>query len=191
MVEYYATILTAFNERKCRFMNMNKIVVIGCGGAGKSSFSLKLQEILNISVYHLDALNWKPGWIPTPKEEWDDIIKNLIDKQEWIIDGNYGRTLDIRLENADTIIFFNMPTYLCIYRILKRRLMYHGKSRPDMNEGCPEQLDWNFIKWVWNYNKDKKPKILKKLKRYKSKKNVIIFNNKSEVDKFISDLKKQ
>ena len=83
----------------------------------------------------------------------------------------------------------NMPTYLCIYRILKRRLMYHGKSRPDMNEGCPEQLDWNFIKWVWSYNKDKKPKILKKLKIYSNQKNVIIFNNSSEVDNFISDLK--
>ena len=172
-------------------MNMSKIAVIGCGGAGKSTFSRKLQEILDISVYHLDALNWKPGWVPTPKDEWDGIIKNLTDKQEWIIDGNYGRTLGIRLESADTIIFFNMPTYLCIYRILKRRLMYHDKSRPDMNEGCPERLDWDFIKWVWSYNKDKKPEILKKLKMYSHLKNVIIFNNSSEVDKFISELRKQ
>ncbi|HEY5588821.1 MAG TPA: AAA family ATPase, partial [Candidatus Paceibacterota bacterium] len=133
-------------------MNMNKIAVIGCGGAGKSTFSRKLQEILDISVYHLDKLNWKPGWVPTPKDEWDDLMKSLVAKQKWIIDGNYGRTLDIRLENADTIIFLNMPTYLCIYRVIKRRLMYHGKSRPDMNKGCLEQLNWEFIKWVWNYN---------------------------------------
>lgn len=171
-------------------MDMNKVAVIGCGGAGKSTFSRKLAEILNISVHHLDALNWKPGWVPTPKDEWDNLMRNLVAKQEWIIDGNYGRTLDIRLENADTIIFFNMPTYLCIYRIIKRRLMYHGKSRPDMNEGCPEQLDWNFIKFVWNFNKNKKPEILKKLERYTNEKNIIIFNSSSEVDNFICNLKK-
>ncbi len=170
-------------------MNMNKIAVIGCGGAGKSTFSRKLEEILDISVYHLDVLYWKPGWVETPQNQWDDIIRNLVVKQQWIIDGNYGRTLDIRLENADTIIFLNMPTYLCLYRILKRRFMYHGKSRPDMNEGCPEQLNWDFIRWVWNYNKNERPEILKKLKRYSSQNNVIIFNNSSEIDKFICDLK--
>jgi adenylate kinase family enzyme len=123
---------------------MKKVAVIGCGGAGKSTFSRILSEVLNIPVYHLDKLNWKPGWIPTPKDEWDNLMKNLVSEEEWIIDGNYGRTLDTRLNNADTIVFLNMPMYLCIFRIVKRRFMYHGKSRPDMDEGCPEKLDINF-----------------------------------------------
>lgn len=168
---------------------MNKVAVIGCGGAGKSTFSRVLSKVLNIQVYHLDKLNWKPGWVPTPKDEWDDIIQNLVDKEKWIIDGNYGRTLDIRLNSTDTIVFLNMPTYLCIYRIVKRRFMYHGKSRPDMDEGCPEKLDINYVKWVWGYNRNQKPRILHKLKTLSSKKNVIILSNSSEVDKFISDLK--
>lgn len=168
---------------------MNKIAVIGCGGSGKSTFSRKLSEILNIPVYHLDRLNWKPGWVPTPKNEWNDLIGNLVSKKEWIIDGNYGSTLDIRFKNADTIIFLNMPTYLCIYRIVKRRFMYHGKSRPDMNEGCSERLNLNFIKWVWGYNKHQKPKILNKLKELSTEKQITIFNNSSEVAKFIYDLK--
>ena len=169
---------------------MKKVAVIGCGGAGKSTFSRILSEELNIPVYHLDRLNWKPGWVSTPKDEWDDVIDNLVSKEHWIIDGNYSRTLDIRLKNADTIIFLNMPMYLCIYRIVKRRFMYHGKSRPDMDEGCKEKLDMNFVKWVWGYNKNQKPRILDKLKKLSKEKNVIIFNNTSEVDKFIYDLKK-
>ena len=149
---------------------MKKIAVIGCGGSGKSTFSRKLSEILNIPICHLDKLYWKTGWIPTPNDEWNDLIKNLVSKEKWVIDGDYGRTLDIRLENADTIIFLNMPMYLCIYRIIKRRLMYNGISRPDMNEGCPEKLDINFVKWVWGYNKNKKPEILSKLNKFSNQK---------------------
>jgi len=170
---------------------MKKIAVIGCGGAGKSTFSRILSEILNIPVYHLDKLNWKPGWVPTPKVEWNYLMKNLVSKEEWIIDGNYGSTLDIRLKNADTIIFLNMPMYLCIYRIVKRRFIYHGKSRPDMGEGCPEKLDINFVKWVWGYNKNKKQGILEKLNKLSIEKNVIILNSSSEMDKFIYDLRRQ
>lgn len=168
---------------------MKKVAVIGCGGAGKSTFSRKIAEILNIPVYHLDKLYWRPGWVPTPNDEWDYLIKNLVSKEKWIIDGNYGRTLDTRLENADTVIFFNINRYLCIYRIIKRRLMYNGITRPDMNEGCPEKLDLDFIKWVWGFNKNKKPEILSKLNKFSTQKNIIIFNNSCEADSFINDIK--
>lgn len=168
---------------------MKKIAVIGCGGAGKSTFSCKLSEVLHIPVYHLDKLNWKPGWVPTPKEEFDATMKTLVSQKEWIIDGNYGRTLDLRLKSADTIVFLNMPRYQCVYRIVKRRWMYHGKPRPDVSEGCPEQLDLDFVRWVWGYDKNQKPRIIETLKRLSNEKKVIILNHSSEVDKFLCDLK--
>lgn len=168
---------------------MKRIAVIGCGGAGKSTFSQKLANILNIPVYHLDKLYWKPGWVESSKEEWDELIKKLVFKQEWIIDGNYSRTIDVRLKNADTIIFLNMPTYLCIYRIIKRRLMYRGKSRPDMNEGCKEKLHLDFVKWVYGYNRNIGPSILDKLRKYSNEKNIIILNKPAEVQSFIYKLK--
>ncbi|MEN8076607.1 DNA topology modulation protein [Clostridioides difficile] len=163
---------------------MKKIIVIGCGGAGKSTFSRKISKKLNIPVYHLDKIFWNKGWIETQREKFDNDVKEILTKDKWIIDGNYLRTLDMRAEKADTIIFINMPTYLCLYRIIKRRLMYIGKSRPDMAEGCPEGIDFDFFKWVLTYNKKIRPNILTKLKSYKDKK-IIIFNNRKDIKDFI------
>lgn len=163
---------------------MKRVIVIGCGGAGKSTFSRNLSDKLDIPVYHLDKLFWNRGWISTPQDEFDNKIQELANRDKWIIDGNYIRTFDMRAERADTIIFINMPTYVCFYRVIKRRVMYKDKSRPDMAEGCPEGIDFEFFKWVLTYNKKIRPGILEKLKKYKDK-NVIIFNSKKEVKDFI------
>ena len=163
---------------------MDKIIVIGCGGAGKSTFSRKLSNKLDIPVYHLDKLFWNKGWIETPQKEFNKKIKVVISKDKWIIDGNYIKTIDIRAKDADTIIFINMPTYICLYRIFKRRFMYRGKSRPDMADGCPEGIDIEFFKWVLSYNKKIRPEILKKLSLYKEK-NIVVLNGRKEVKKFL------
>lgn len=163
---------------------MDRIIVIGCGGAGKSTFSRELSNKLYIPVYHLDKLFWNKGWIETPKAEFNKKIEEVINKDKWIIDGNYIRTIDIRAKKADTIIFINMPTYICLYRIFKRRFIYRGKSRPDMAEGCPEGIDIEFFKWVLSYNKKIRPEILKKLSLYKEK-NIVVLNGRKEVKKFL------
>lgn len=163
---------------------MDKIIVIGCGGAGKSTFSRKLSNKLDIPVYHLDKLFWNKGWIETLQKEFNKKIKEVISKDKWIIDGNYIKTIDIRAKDADTIIFINMPTYICLYRIFKRRFMYRGKSRPDMADGCPEGIDIEFFKWVLSYNKKIRPEILKKLSLYKEK-NIVVLNGRKEVKKFL------
>ncbi len=168
---------------------MNKIAVIGSGGAGKSTLSRKLGEKLNIPVYHLDTLYWKPGWVETAREQWKEVVDNLVNRDSWIIDGNFSSTMDIRLKNADTIIFLSMPTYLCLYSIFKRRLMYSGRTRPDMNEGCKEKLDLEFVKWVWNYNKKVRPEIIEKLNECSKEKNIIILKNRAQVKKFAQSTK--
>lgn len=85
---------------------MRRIAVIGCGGAGKTTLSRELGEILKLPVYHLDSFFWNPGWVPTPPEEWRRIQEELVSRDEWIMDGDYGGTLDIRFGRADTIIFW-------------------------------------------------------------------------------------
>ena len=127
---------------------MNKIMIIGSGGAGKSTLARKLGEKLNIEVFHLDSLLWRPNWEMVSREEQREIQNDLIKKEQWIIDGNYGGTMDVRLEAADTIIFMDFPRVICLYRAVKRYFQYRGKSRPDMVEGNDERLDWNFLKWI-------------------------------------------
>ncbi len=167
---------------------MNKIAVIGSGGSGKSTFSRKLGNILNLPVYHLDTVYWNPGWIEKAKDKLESVVRELADNDQWIIDGNYRSTMDIRLNSADTIIFLNMSTLLCTYRIIKRRFIFKGKKRPDMTEGCEEKLDLEFVKWVLKFNKNERPKILEKLKNYEDKK-IIVLNNLREVDELLKNLK--
>lgn len=164
---------------------MKRIMIIGSGGAGKSTLARQLGEALQLPVHHLDAYYWKPGWTPTPNEEWDLFQENLVQEERWIIDGNYGRTLDIRMKRADVIILLDFSRWITVYRVIKRRIMYHGKTRPDLNEECPESLDFEFIKWVWNFRKTRIPGIIGKLRKYSDKK-IIVLKSPKEV-RFLLD----
>ena len=148
---------------------MRKIVVIGSGGAGKSVLSRTLGEITQIPVYHLDALYWKPGWEPTRDEEWENLQGDLVQRDEWIIDGMYSKSLNIRLTACDTIIFFDFPSWRTTYRVIKRGIRYHGKTRPDLTEGCPEKLTWEFLKFVWTFRRNKRPSVIEKIRRFQDK----------------------
>ncbi|MCR8846494.1 DNA topology modulation protein [Paenibacillus sp. SC116] len=167
-----------------------KIMIIGSAGSGKSTFATKLSAITKLPVYHLDAYYWRPSWVATPNEEWDLFMNNLVEEESWIIDGNYSRTLDIRIKEADVILFFDLPPILNTYRVIKRRIQYDGKTRPDMNEGCDEKLDWAFIKWVWNFRRNSKPVIEQKLAEYGREKKIIIFRKLSDSAKVLKEIEK-
>ncbi len=166
-----------------------KIMTIGSVGSGKSTFSRELGEVLHLPVYHLDVYFWKAGWVQTPHEEWTDFNKHLVMKDEWIIDGYYGRTLEIRMQAADVIIFFDLSPWITTYRVLKRRIQYHGKTRPDLNEGCPESLDWQFVKYGWNFRRDKRPSIIEKLKNHSENTKIIIIKNPKEAKLILRSLR--
>jgi adenylate kinase family enzyme len=118
---------------------MKKVLVIGSGGAGKSTLARDLGTLLNIAVIHLDALYWHPEWIETPRAEWRKLIEESLRRDAWIIDGNYSNTFDYRLEACDTVIFLDIAGPICLWRVLKRAILYRGKTRPDMAEGCHER----------------------------------------------------
>lgn len=164
---------------------MKRIMLIGSGGAGKSTLARRLGENLHIEVIHLDTLMWRPGWQFVEKVEQIQIQRKLVQKDEWIIDGNYSSTFDIRLDRADTIIFLNYSRYLCLYRALKRMVHYRNKTRPDMVDGNDERLDVNFLKWIWNYPNKIKPKVMDKLSQLPKEKEVIILNNPKEAENFV------
>lgn len=160
-------------------------MIIGCGGSGKTTFSRSLHEITGIPLVHLDSLYWKPNWVETDKAEWEKIVASAIDEERWIMDGNYGGTMHIRFEKADTIIFFDRSRYLCLYRAIKRMIVNYGKTRPDMGEGCNERFDWVFLKYIYGYNDTRRPKILGHLEALKATKNIIILNSEQAVKDYL------
>jgi len=164
---------------------MRRVVVVGSGGSGKSTFSTELGRITGLPVIHLDREYWQAGWKETPKDEWNARVAELLAGECWIMDGNFGGTRAMRMQAADTIIFLDLPRRVCLYRILKRTLKYYGKSRPDMTEGCNERLDLEFIGWVWNYKHRSRKRLLAELESVGDKR-VIILKNQRQVGEFLS-----
>lgn len=168
---------------------MQRVLIIGSGGAGKSTFAKRLHEITGLKLIHLDKLFWKPNWTETPKDEWRKINKKILKENEWIIDGNFGSTMEMRIEACDTVIWLDLPPAVCVYRAIKRVFNPYNKNRPDMGEGCREKLDWDFLWWVWTFKRSKSGKKLRALiEKFKDTKNIIRLRSKKEVEDFLRKL---
>lgn len=163
---------------------MKKVVVIGSGGSGKSTFAHELGERTGIEVIHLDREYWRPNWEKTPVDEWEPKVAAMLERDSWIMDGNFGGTREMRLRAADTIIFLDLPRRVCLWRILKRTLKYYGRSRPDMTEGCNERFDLEFVLWVWNYPKATRNRVLTALDEFPDKTLVRLRSN-SEIIEYL------
>ncbi len=137
-----------------------RVLLIGSGGSGKSTLARKLGETTGLPVVHLDQLYWKPGWQHLTKEEFDAVLASELIKPAWIMDGNFDRTIPLRLTYCDAVIFLDLPRLVCLISVIKRVLFSLGRTRPDMGEGCPERFDLSFLKWVWNFSKEKQQKYL-------------------------------
>ena len=167
---------------------MQRVLVIGCGGAGKSTLSKQIGRCTGLPVIHLDAHYWNEGWRETPQESWQETIRALVTGDAWVMDGNYGSTMERRIAAADTIIFLDLPRWLCFWRILGRRIRYHGRTRPDMGPGCDERVEWEFLRWVWNYRKHRRPAILQRLAELDGHKEVMILKSRADVERFLQQL---
>jgi adenylate kinase family enzyme len=166
---------------------MQRILVIGCGGAGKSTVARRLADRLGLPIVHLDRVYWRAGWTPTPEDEWRAVVAELIAKPRWVMDGNYGGTMAMRLSAADTVIFLDLPRVVCLWRVVKRRVMYHGRSRPDIAPGCAEQLNLEFLSWIlWTFPNRHRQRNLERLKQGGAR--VIILTSQRQVDRFLDDL---
>jgi len=165
----------------------DKIMVIGSGGAGKSTLARRLGEVTGLPVIHLDKEFWHSGWVDTPREAWRAKQRDLLAPLRWIADGNYGGTMDLRLEHADTVIWLDYSRYLCVFRALRRRVVNWGRVRPDMSEGCPEKIDREFLKWIWQFPKTQRDGIVQRLEQYPSI-NLMVFHHPAETARFLRGL---
>ena len=162
---------------------MKKIIVIGCPGSGKSTFSKALHKITSIPLFHLDMLFWNIDKTTVEKTVFLDRLLKIIQSDEWIIDGNYGSTMELRMQVCDTVIFLDYPLDICLNGIKERK----GKPRSDLPWIEPNEDDAEFIEFIKNYNSQSRPKVMELLKRY-SHKDIYIFSNRIQAEEFLNNI---
>lgn len=168
---------------------MKKVVIIGLSGAGKSTLACKLGELLKIEVFHLDRYFWQPGWREKPAELRRLILQRLIrNNEQWIIEGTYLDTSDIRLNAADAIIFLDMSALVCFERVLNRKFKYQRELRPDLPEGCPEKLRLHYILKILGFPLVKRRGLYAWLGEFEHEKSVYVLHSKREVEWFLRKL---
>lgn len=164
---------------------MKKVIVIGCPGSGKSTFSRALQQITGLPLFHLDTLYWNPDGTTVPeKTVFQTRLHAAMSGDRWIIDGNYGSTMEQRMMACDTVIFLDYPTELCLDGIKARK----GKPRPDMPwNNSAEDGDEEFVSFIKDYPSKSRPMVLELLKKY-SHKNIVIFKTRQDADAFLQTI---
>ena len=166
-------------------ITMQRVLIIGSGGSGKSTLSKRLGKLLGLPVIHLDALYWRPGWIEPDKAQWAETVRTVLAQSAWIIDGNYSGTLAERVEACDTVVFLDLPRMVCLWRVLKRLAKHRGKTRADMSDDCPERLNIPFLMWIWNYPNRTRRKVVTLLEKCRATKSVIHLRTRGEVERFV------
>ena len=164
-----------------------RIVVLGCSGVGKSTFARRLGAILGIDVFHLDVYFWRPGWVESDPAEFERAVRSIMQHDAWIIEGNYNITGDTRLEASDTIIYLSESGWRCALRFIRR--CWFDRSRPDLPAGCQEALlnkaVIRHIRFILNFQRDRGPRLLELVQKYRGVKRVHKLDGRHQVDAFI------
>lgn len=162
---------------------MKKVIIIGCPGSGKTTFAEKLQRATNLPLYYLDAIWHKPDRTHITREEYDKKLSEIFQTEEWIIDGNYSRTIEERIKNSDTIFLFDLPTRVCLQGATERL----GKERYDV-PWIDTELDSNLKKQIEEFPDKVLPRINELLTKYKDDKQVVIFKTRAEADEYLDKI---
>ena len=163
---------------------MNKIMIIGCPGSGKSTFAKELKSIINLPLYHLDLIWNKPDKTTISREEFDEILANIFNEETWIIDGNYQRTIEKRLKECDTLFLLDYSMETC----LSGATIRVGQKRDDM-PWSEESLNEEFKQKITKFSEKQLPEIYNLIDKYKKDKNIIIFKTREDASKYLQGLK--
>lgn len=168
---------------------MNKILVLGNAGAGKSFFTKKLADKLNYDYIHLDTIVYQKSWDHPHFEEMEEYIKKTINREKWIIDGNFLNNAPQRFVQCDTIFFLDINRFTCFFSAIFRAFRYKGKTRESRNENCDEKITMSYLKWIFfDFYKTSRKKIYKIIQN-NPQKNIIVFKNRKEINRYLRGLK--
>lgn len=167
---------------------MKKVIVIGCPGSGKSTFSRALHELTHLPLIHLDMLFWNADHTTVPREIFHLRLEDALQGEQWIIDGNYSSTMEKRIAACDTVFFLDYPVEVCLDGIRTRR----GKPRPDLpwieTDGTPE--DEEFLMFIRNFERDSRPQVIALLEKYPQKR-LIRFTGRKQADAFLKNIQEE
>lgn len=170
---------------------MRRVLVIGPGGAGKSTFARRLGAMTGLPVVHLDRHYWRAGWVEPSPAAWTESLDTLLAGPAWIMDGNYGGSLERRLVACDTVVLLDLSRWTCLWRVLMRRLRHHGRARPDMTADCPERLTGEFLAWIWTYPVRRRPRVLQRMAALRANQRFIRLDSRAAVDGFLASVADQ
>lgn len=162
---------------------MKKVIVIGCPGSGKSTFSKALHQITGIAPVHLDRLFWNADQTSVERSVFLARLAEAMAADEWILDGNYASTMEMRMQACDTVIFLDYPTQVCLDGIEQRK----GKARSDMPWVEPDRYDPEFVDFIKQYRVQSRPQVMELLSRY-SHKDIHIFSTRAQAETFLAQL---
>ena len=168
---------------------MQRVLIIGNAGAGKSTFAKKLAQKLSLPLVHLDQLYWRGNWAHLERDEFDRVLQAQLVKEHWIIDGNFHRTFPHRMQYCDHVFFFDLPTLCCLWGITKRIFQHYGKTRPDMGGNCPEHFDKQKIslyKGVLSFNKRRRKEYYQLLRQANIA--YTVFRSHRQAEEFLNNL---
>lgn len=167
---------------------MQRVMVIGISGAGKSTFSRALAERTGLPLVHLDREFWQPGWVISKRDVWWPKVTALAAQDAWVLDGNYGSSLHLRLPRADTVVWFDYPRLTCLWRAVRRSARSRGQVRADLAPGCPEKFDAEFWRYIWRFNAIERPSIALALREHAPHLTPVIIRRDSDAAAFLASL---
>jgi adenylate kinase family enzyme len=168
---------------------VNRVVIVGSGGAGKSTFARALGRSTGLPVVHLDREYWRPGWTKPTDAEWSARLDELLAGERWILDGNFSGTMARRFAAADTIVLLDLPTSTCLWRALRRRLL--DRARPDLAVGCSEKIDLEFLRWIWRFRRKQRPKIMQRIAEHAADRRAFVLRSDADVRAFLTSVRRE
>ncbi len=170
---------------------MKRVMIVGQPGSGKSTLARQIGRRTGLPVVHVDRIHHLPGWKERPRDEKIAMAMAEQAKPEWIFEGRLSATFEDRFARADTVIFLDLPLGLRFWRVIKRSVLHYGRTRPDMQEGCPERFSYEFYKWIWDTRETGRQKELELLARDTPEKHKFHLTSPKAVRDFLVALDEQ